>query len=54
MEPIPIAQAVQEPTDDHLGTRVSALDGLHDAPTLFLSAGVHRSNRSSQRCNPKP
>ena len=47
MEPVPVAHAVQDPTDDHFGPGVPALDRLHDASALLRRAGVHRSNPSA-------
>lgn len=54
MEAIPVAQAVKEATDDHLGTCVPALDCLHYAATLFLGTGVHSLQSISQRGRPMP
>ena len=47
MQPIPVAQAMQEATNEHLGTCVPAPDRLHDASTLLCGTGVHRSIRSA-------
>ena len=49
--PVPVAQAVQESMDDHLWPHIPALNCLHDAPTLFLRAGAHRSNLSTTTIN---
>ena len=42
MEPVPVAEAVKQPTHDHLRPRVAALDRLHDTTTLCRRARVHR------------
>ena len=47
MEPIAISHSMETPPDDHFRLRIFALNGLHDAPSLFGCSRVH--NEHDQR-----
>ena len=44
MEPIAVSHSMETPPDCHFRLRIRALNGLHDAPSLFVCPCVHNEH----------